>query len=109
MVIVFMNQIVTSLNQASLIDIGIKNVKLWNDLITVYGDPAFTKLSEVFPESVVFIDWLREVTHGMDKTVTYITVQCVPYPIIIYLYFSVKVHMLTHIIMFVYVLSMYKT
>ena len=49
-----------------MVDIGIDKLNLWDELKNVYDDPAFKKFSEVLSESMMLIDWLREVTHGMD-------------------------------------------
>ena len=53
--------------ETSLVDIGIEKVQLWIQLRDVYDNTAFEKFHEALSESMMLIDWLREVMHGMDK------------------------------------------
>ena len=60
------NQIITSFDKGSLADVGIKNVELWIELVNVYGDSTFKKFSDVLSHNMMLIEWLREVTPGMN-------------------------------------------
>jgi len=61
------NQIGTSFDKETLADVGIEKVEQWIELRNVYGDPAFKAFSDVLSNSMMLIDWLREVTHGMHE------------------------------------------
>lgn len=55
--------------QAALDTFSMEKVKLWKKLTNVYGDPRFQEFQKVLSDSMMLIDWLRKVTHGMVEIV----------------------------------------